>query len=222
MSTSNLLQNRSDGLEILPIIFFPFLTRDRCTNDTNPPRTHVLSATGTGYLCLSFVLGPTNPCLSCTSILRLISVNRPRCTASTRQTNERYPKATANVPIDVFKCPASTNQHRSMGRQGFFGPNARKDSPSLRTVGQCAACVVVPPPSRFYEKLTSTISPTLNLDSFLALADRRRRKLILVLLLLLVSLTRPERVLVLQQVVGNFSRQCAWERPVESQILPDF
>ena len=104
---------------------FSNFTRDRCTNNTNPPRTHVLSATGTGYLCLSFVLGP----ISCTSILRFISVNRPRCTASTRQTNERYPKATANVLIDVLKCPASTDPHREVwDGKVSLDREARKDS----------------------------------------------------------------------------------------------
>ena len=114
-----------------------------------------------------------------------VDFRQPRYIASARQTEERYLKATPQVLIDILKCSASTDRHRSMGRQGFFGPGSQKRLPdSLRSSepwDKCAACVVVPPAPRFYKNLTSTISPTLNLDSFLALADRRRRKLMLVL-----------------------------------------
>ena len=64
------------------------------------------------------------------------------------------------------------------------------------------------------KKLTSTISPTLNLDSVLALADRRKRKLMIVLLLLLVSLTRPapnELSVLAFSRLGNFPGDAMWK-----------
>ena len=66
-----------------------------------------------------------------------------------RPTNKRkIPKTpTTNVLIDIFKCPASTDHHRSMGRQGFFGSGSQKRLPPNRGTNVLLALSIALPVS---------------------------------------------------------------------------
>ena len=93
------------------------------------------------FVCLSCLARhihvSTHGGISCVKLMHFnhpVDFRQPRYIASARQTEERYLKATPQVLIDILKCSASTDRHRSMGRQGFFGPGSQKRLPdSLRS-----------------------------------------------------------------------------------------